>query len=103
MLASELDHALWDQLLAATSKPKARLCKVTLLAIADAEMLRTFTEEVEHSAPPPQPRTSRSHQRSTWPDNATGRRLSARLYKVCPMLAKQLGRVYVRRPLWKWL
>jgi hypothetical protein len=37
---------------------------VALLAIADAEMLRAFTKEVEDSAPPPQPRTRRSHQRA---------------------------------------
>ena len=46
--STELGHALWDRLLAATSKPEARLCKAALTAIAEAEILCAFTEEVEH-------------------------------------------------------
>ena len=52
--STELGHALWDRLLAATSKPEARLCKkAALTAIAEAEILCAFTEEVEHLASPP--------------------------------------------------
>ena len=53
LASTELGHALWDRLLAATSKPEARLCKAALTAIAEAEILCAFTEEVEHLASPP--------------------------------------------------
>ena len=33
---------MWDLLLAAKSDPEARLCKVTLGALADAEIQRAF-------------------------------------------------------------
>jgi len=32
--SAELGHALWDRLLAATSKPEAHLCKVALTVVA---------------------------------------------------------------------
>ena len=53
LASTELGHALWDRLLAATFKPEARLCKAALTAIAEAEILCAFTEEVEHLASPP--------------------------------------------------
>ena len=74
LASTELGHALWDRLLAATSKPEARLCKAALTAIAEAEILCAFTEEAGGalgSAAAAEDEQIRQH--STWPDNATGR------------------------------
>ena len=64
---------MWDRLLAAKSDPEARLCKVALGALADAEIQRAFTEDVKRAVSPP----TRSRV-SRWPNNATGRRQEAR-------------------------
>ena len=71
--STELGHAMWDRLLAAKSEPEARLCKVALEALADAEIQRAFTEDVKRTVSPP----TRSRV-SRWPNNATGRRQEAR-------------------------
>ena len=55
------------------------------MAIADAEIQRAFTKEVEHAVSPPPPPRSRARQRSTWPDNATGRRLRAHVAACAPV------------------
>ena len=40
-----LGRAMWDRLLAATSRPEAGLCKMALVALADAEIQRAFTAD----------------------------------------------------------
>ena len=48
--SAELSRAIWDRLLAAKSEPEARLCKVALGALTDAEIQRAFTEDVRRGA-----------------------------------------------------
>ena len=101
--SAELSRAIWDRLLAAKSEPEARLCKVALGALTDAEIQRAFTEDVKRAVSP----LTRSRA-SRWPNNATGRRQEARRAarapeqqnKVCSMYVR---RMYVMRPLWKWM
>ena len=47
--SAELGRAMWDRLLAAKTEPEARLCKVALGALADAEIQRAFTEDVKRA------------------------------------------------------
>ena len=46
----ELARRLVDRLYAATTTKEARLCKVALGALADAEIQRAFTEDVIREA-----------------------------------------------------
>ena len=41
--SAELGRGTWDPLLAAKTEPEARLCKVALVALADAEIQCAFT------------------------------------------------------------
>ena len=99
--SAELGRAMWDRLLAAKTEPEARLCKVTLGALADAEIQRAFTEDVKRAVSPPPPRS----RASRWPNNATGRRQEARRAARAPEQGVPIyvRRMYVMRPLWKWL
>ena len=40
---------MWDRLLAVKTEPEARLSKVALGALADAEIQRAFTEDVKRA------------------------------------------------------